>query len=272
MMTQTGIERFSQVLDRAVFTREGLSVASSPDWMMGKTQAGGLSAALCVKAALHKVAPNRRLRSAQFVFIGPANGQLRVTAEAMRTGKTVDIIGADLLGNDGLAVRAVLTFASGHIDRLSVPGRTMPTAPAPDECGPFEPPSASAFKRQTESRSIAGGTPRSGSAQGSYTIWIRHTDPIAGEGILPMIALADLPPPPIETMFGGPAKLATISWHIDVLCVPEKGGWFLVDANVEHAANGFSWHRSTMWNENGVLVSESRQSCAFDDLGARPLR
>ena len=54
------------------------------DWRQGRTTYGGLSAALCVAGALRAVPGLPALRAAQFVFVGPPTGGLRISATVLR--------------------------------------------------------------------------------------------------------------------------------------------------------------------------------------------
>jgi hypothetical protein len=57
-------------------------------WHQGRTAFGGLSAALCVEAALRAVPDAPPLRSAQFAYIGPASGRVSTTTNTLRRGRS----------------------------------------------------------------------------------------------------------------------------------------------------------------------------------------
>ena len=74
------------------------------DWLQGRTAFGGLSAALCWEAAQRVGDALPPLRSAQFAFVGPAGGRLRIEPTLLRRGKSAAFYSVDLHGDDVLAV------------------------------------------------------------------------------------------------------------------------------------------------------------------------
>ena len=79
---------FSQLLAAVAPQGEGYAVTAPDDWRQGRTLYGGLTAALCVDAALRANPDLPPLRSAQFTFAGPANGAVRSTPTVLRRGKS----------------------------------------------------------------------------------------------------------------------------------------------------------------------------------------
>jgi acyl-CoA thioesterase len=62
---------YTDLLSSIAFGADQSSRVTVPeDWMQGRTTYGGLTAALCLKAAL-PLAGDRPLRSAQIAFVGP---------------------------------------------------------------------------------------------------------------------------------------------------------------------------------------------------------
>lgn len=100
------------------------SIVLPADWLQGRTAYGGLSAALCLQATLRSIEDLPPLRSAQFCFVGPATGKLSISSDVLRKGKSTTLVGCDLTGDSGLAVRSTLCFVAGRtscttINRLS---------------------------------------------------------------------------------------------------------------------------------------------------------
>jgi acyl-CoA thioesterase len=67
-------------------TQTGYAAFVTDDWRQGRTTYGGLSAALCVEAALRTFPDAPPLRSAQFAFVGPAAGELAISVKPLRQG------------------------------------------------------------------------------------------------------------------------------------------------------------------------------------------
>lgn len=105
---------FSQILAAITRMADGFVVPISDDWRQGRTAYGGLSAALCVECAMRSIPDLPPLRSAQFSFVGPAQGELRIVTSLLRRGKTVAFVAADVSGESGLAVRATLSFGAAR--------------------------------------------------------------------------------------------------------------------------------------------------------------
>ncbi len=167
------------------------------DWLQGRTAYGGLSAALCVEAALRGVPDLPPLRSAQFAFVGPASGPLSISASVLRRGKSAVFMGVDLTGDAGLATRALLNFGVGRISKLTYADVPMPDVSTPADSEPFFPADRPniTFQQHFESRKGGGARPFSPGADPEYLIWFRHRDERARTRLAPLIALADAPKP-----------------------------------------------------------------------------
>jgi len=74
--------------------------------MQGRTTYGGLSAALCLKAA-EGLAEGAALRSAQIAFVGPVGGDVRIKTDVLRRGKSAVYINAVMLKISRTAARWV---------------------------------------------------------------------------------------------------------------------------------------------------------------------
>ena len=97
---------FSKMLGTLAAVDDQFVISLPADWLQGRTAYGGLSASLCLEATLRAFADLPPLRSAQFAFIGPATGDLRITPKILRQGKSAVFTSVDLEGEAGLAVRA----------------------------------------------------------------------------------------------------------------------------------------------------------------------
>ena len=70
-------------------------------WMQGRTTYGGLTAALCLQAAM-PTSGGRQIRSAQVAFVGPVSGDVECTATLLREGGLVATV-RHSRGADGAA-------------------------------------------------------------------------------------------------------------------------------------------------------------------------
>jgi acyl-CoA thioesterase len=257
---------FSDLMSAMTKDDDVFRATLTQDWLQGRTAYGGLSAALCLEAALRGTSHLPPLRSAQFTFIGPASGPLAITTSVLRRGKSAVFIGADLMGEAGLATRAVLTFGVARKSAIAYGDLPMPKVTAIEDSPPFfgDGPTIS-FQQQFESRMAGGARPLQADAAPEYLIWFRHRDERAREGIVPLIALADAPPPAAMVLFREFAPISTMTWTVDMLddAAATRDGWWLVQSRAETAYQGYSPQAMTLWNADGKPVISARQNVAI---------
>jgi acyl-CoA thioesterase len=236
------------------------------DWLQGRTAYGGLSAALCLEVVLRSVPDLPPLRSAQFTFIGPAAGPLTIDTSVLRRGKSAVFIGADLTGEAGLATRAVLSFGIARKSAIAYENLPMPNAASiADSPSFFGDKTVINFQQHFESRMAGGARPLNPDSAPEYLIWFRHRDERAREGIVPLIALADAPPPAAIVLFREFAPISTMTWAVDMLddAPATRDGWWLVQSRAEAAHQGYSPQTMTVWNADGKPVISARQNVAI---------
>jgi acyl-CoA thioesterase len=242
-------------------------VLLSDDWLQGRTAYGGLSAALCVEAAMRTVPDLPPLRSAQFTLIGPASGPLKMSASVLRRGKTAVFMGVDLTSEVGLAVRAILSFGVARSSALNFVSLPMPPVKSIAQSEPFFPGDRSAitFQKHFESRMAGAARPFTPSADPEYLAWFRHRDTGAHDGIVPLIALADAPPPAAMVKFPQAAPISTMTWSLDVLsdAPATTDGWWLIQSRADSARQGYSVQAMMLWNADGAPVIVARQNVAI---------
>ncbi len=236
------------------------------DWLQGRTFYGGLSAALCLEGALKAYPGLPPLRSAEIAFIGPAEGEVTVTAQVLRQGKSVTFVNADLSGESGLAARAIFAFGQARASIFNRHFTPAPDLPGPEEAGRFFPPGSEgpSFARNFDVRLAKGGVPMSSSTQHDHFLWVRHRDPRA-TSIAALLALADMPPPAMMPMFPAFARISTMTWGLNFMTDrPETDdGWWLLESRAENAAEGYSSQDMFVWNRRGEPVIAGRQSVAI---------
>jgi acyl-CoA thioesterase len=258
---------FSALLASMVEDGSSYRVTVTDDWLQGRTAYGGLSAALCVEAALRATPGLPPLRSAQFTLIGPASGPLTITASVLRRGKSAVFVGVDLVGEVGLATRAVLSFGVARASAIVREALPMPVVANIADSPPFFPgdrPTIT-FQQHFESRIAGGARPFQPDMAPEYRIWFRHRDAAARAGIVPLIALADAPPPAAMVLFTQAAPISTMTWTLDILsdAPATDDGWWLVQSVAETAHQGYSSQAMMLWNARGEPVIAARQTVAI---------
>ncbi|WDI30049.1 thioesterase family protein [Hyphococcus flavus] len=262
-------DNFSSLIDGAAFNDGVFSLTIPSGWMQGRTTYGGLSAALCLETALRAFPDLPPLRSALVSFIGPAGGAVEGRANLLRRGKSVAFVESELTSGAGVATRCNFAFGArreSEFDRTFTP---RPSLPGPDACEPFfpeipaqnRPPS---FTDHFGVRLAKGARPVSGASEHEFHLWVRHQDPHA-QGIVALLALADMPPPAVFPMFKSFAPISSMTWMVNILSdkPDSKDGWWLLQSRGENASEGYSSQDMLVWNSDGELVIAGRQSVAI---------
>lgn len=245
---------------------DGYSIAVTDDWLQGRTLYGGLSAALSYEAAIRQFPDLPPLRSAQFSFIGPATGTVRIVPAILRQGRSTVFVSVDLTGDSGLAARSLLSFGAPRQSAFDDSTLAPPQVPGPEQSESFfggRP--GPTFAQHFDYRLAGGFRPMSRAAAPDMLIWLRHLDDAAPANATSLIALADAPPPAAMTRFTAPAPISTMTWSIDLLSPPpaDDSGWRLVRSTAEHTAAGYSAQAMMVWGPNGEPMMVARQNVAI---------
>ena len=257
---------FAELMGSLVRSGDAWTVTVGDDWLQGRTLYGGLPSALCYEAATRHFADLPPLRAAKFAFVGPASGTLTIRVEEMRRGKSTAFIGVDLIGEAGLATRAIFCFGAPRASRVRHSVVPQPAVPPPDKSIPFfgdaKPPLN--FMQHFEWRRAGGHLPLSRADDPTMLIWLRHRDVAAKPSVSSLLALADAPPPAAIVLFDQFAPLSTMTWSIDLHAdaIATDDGWFLVRTTADSVGDGYSGQAMTVWNAAGAPLMSSRQSVA----------
>ena len=253
------------VIDEIERQGDALTLVASPAWSQGRTLYGGMTAALCHEAARVLVAPEARLRSAQFAFIGPASGSLRLIPTIARQGRSSSVVTVDMLADDALAAKATFLFGTSRASAIAFDLDRSPNVPLPDDCPPLFPEGHSpvSFANNFDVRLAAGSFIFSGDAPG-FTLWVRFRDPQPVDPVTALLALADSPPPAAMTLFPQPAAISTSTWSVDLMHAPASvDGWHLLRSNGEQASDGYAMQDMTLWDAAGRRLIQGRQCVAI---------
>ncbi|WOJ92889.1 thioesterase family protein [Congregibacter variabilis] len=238
-----------------------LTTEIPPDWTQGRTGYGGLTAALCLKAA-QELEPTRPLRSAFIGFVGPSSGKVTVHAEALRVGRNTSSIRSSLSSAQGPGVEALFTFSAARQSVLNQEGPTAPVAPpSPDTQAPEFREGAPQFTRHLEFHWASDTIPFANCREPRVMSWVRHRDPASRDHPLALLCLADALPPAIATTLDGFSPLSSMTWMVDFFDdTPEtENGWWLLESRSEFATGGHSTQDMTIWNTQGNCVAKGRQ-------------
>ena len=257
---------YSNLIASITEAGDALSVHIPPDWMQGRTTYGGLSAALCLKAA-RPLADGIPLRSAQIAFVGPVGGDVSIKASVLRIGKSARFIGADILAPDGsVATRATFIFGNSRENAQTIaPRLPMPEVPSPGNIPSLMPKGIGpSFIHNFEVLLAKGDPPFSGGKSGENLLWMRHADRAVPNSVTALFALGDAPPPAAMSMYTTPIMISSMNWSSDVLTdtFETDDNWWLSRATAQTLKDGYSAQAMTMWNTRGEPVMLSRQTIA----------
>ncbi len=257
---------FTQLLASATTDAEGTRTTAIPEtWMQGRTAYGGLTAALCLDAAL-PVSNGLPVRAVQVAFVGPVNGAVICKPEVLRQGKNTVFASVRMVGADGVLAETIITFGAPRASTLDFMHLPPPAVPGPEASGSY-------FGRQGKGPAFAanfdlllagGHPPMSGAPEADVSIWMRHKDPEAPANSVSLLALADAPPPAAMSMFTQPGRISSMTWMAEFLAetIEIEDRWFLARHTAQTARNGYSSQQMLMWNKAGTPMMIGRQTIA----------
>jgi len=244
----------------------GWAVDAPDSWGQGHTLYGGMTAALALEAAARSFPDLPALRSAQFLFVGPAEGRIHCAPKLLRKGRSTAFIGVDVTGDRGIAAQCGLAFGVARDSAVRIAPPATPDVPPPDGLPPLMvdvgqgPPGFLANfdpRRAGTSGPYSGGDPE-------YLAWTRFRIPPRQSIAAAVLALADAIPPAAMAIFPAPAPISTISWQIDLLDMPETlDDWFLLRVAAVEAADGYSAQDMQLWGADGRCIATARQLMAI---------
>lgn len=256
------------VVETLVPEGDGFAVDAPAEWSQGRTLYGGITAAFAYEAARRSNDALPPLRSAQFMFVGPASGRLRFTSTVLRRGRSSTLIAADCFSEEGTAAKAVFVFGGMRESKVAHNFLPMPKVGAPDEAPSFRKEGGATrpgFWNNFETRLASGARPFEQSAERpEFATWTRFLDTGGADPTTALLAIADCLPPAAMVHFPQPAPISTMTWTVDVAHVPQNfEGWHLLWASSEQAGEGYSLQNMAMWSEAGELIAAGRQTVAI---------
>lgn len=234
-------------------------------WMQGRTAYGGLTAALCLEAAI-ALSGGLPVRAVQVAFVGPVNGTVTCKPEVLRQGKNTVFTSVRMTGDDGVLAEAIITFGAARTSTLDFAHLPPPDVPAPDAAPLYfrKPGQGPTFAQNFDIMLAGGHPPMSGASEADISIWMRHKDPATRSDAVALLALADAPPPAAMSMFTVPGRISSMTWMAEFLTetIDTEDRWFLARHTAQTARNGYSSQAMSMWNRAGAPVMIGRQTIA----------
>jgi acyl-CoA thioesterase len=259
------VAAYTELLSAIVRMPDGGTETTIPDqWMQGRTTYGGLTAALCLDAAL-AISGGLPLRAVQIAFVGPAGGTLTSTPTLLREGKNSRFVSVRMRAVDGVAAEAIFVFGAARESQLDFSALTPPEVAGPLQTPDYFPRGAGpAFIQNFDVQLAAGAPPMSGAAEADISLWLRHRDRAAPDNTVSLLALADAPPPAAMSMLRQPARISSMTWMAEFLTdtIDTEDGWFLARHTAQTAQQGYSSQAMRLWNRHGRPMMIGRQTIA----------
>ena len=252
------------------------------EWGQGFATYGGYVAASCYKAA-KQCGHERPLLSAQVNYLAPSpTTGYRIEVEGLRVGKGTSIVEVrtwapnrkDPDGPEILAAKILFTYGeprataihvSSQIDqatmaRLTATRQQRAAFPVLKNIIPT-------FLDQFHFISVEGAVPYSNSNALGHAFAVsrkqewRVTDPMEF-----LVLMSDINPPPQLQLLAMPASASTMTWMLDIAApLPDSfndGAWMHVILQLERASNGYGAHSGILMDEDGQVLSSTRQVTA----------
>jgi acyl-CoA thioesterase len=239
-------------------------IEAPPSWSQGRTLYGGMTAALGWASAARAFPDLPPLRSVQAAFIGPASGALTLAPSILRKGRSATTVGADVIGDAGLAARLTFFCGAARPSKVAHERVDVPQAPPPEELpavlGSGQGPT---FASNFDIRHVSGGLPFSGGPP-EFAMWARLSAHEGADPLTALLALADVLPPAAMPVFPEFGVISSLSWSFDLDRLPEDAGaWYLCRATSESTADGYSRQSMDLFDTSGRRLLAGRQTVAI---------
>ncbi len=250
------------LLDQFSPTAQSHSIQIPANWHQGRTAYGGISSVLAYQAAKladHDLPP---LQSAQIAFVGPLSGNVDVTARVLRRGRNTAFIesGIESEADTGMICTFIfMTQRDSHLDFTGLPKPDFPPLPEGDELrsGPPE--------FFTQNMHYSGNRLTLGQATPRIAGWHRLIEREGLDPVAELLCIGDALPPSAMGLMTEKGMVSSMNWQVNMLSAnpATKDGWWYLESETHHAANGASSQYMTAWNTEGEAVMTGMQSVAI---------
>lgn len=228
----------------------------------------------------------------QLVGVAALDDRIRVDAEVVASGRSVDQVQVRGTSGDRLVFTAVGAAATRNPEGIAAAGQPMPRVAPPDDCEPWRGPFQSDDGR-AGTRPASYGTPPAvghhlvsehldapildaSDRPGHMALWARLTGDFAGPTSSPAVLgfLADMVPIAICRAAGVEGAGTSLDNSLRV-GEPVDSEWVLLELDAEQAVGGFGHGQVRLWSPDGRLLGTGTQSARLfrlDDFFRRSRR
>lgn len=237
-------------------------IAIPPSWHQGRTAYGGLSSVLAYQAAKLAETDLPPLQSAQIAFVGPLAGEVDVTATVLRRGKNTAFVKSEISGADGVGLSCTFIFMNrrhSHLDYEALARPEFSPIPSADVARSGPPEFFTGHMQYPEKRLELG------LATSRLASWHRFIEHEGLDHFAELICIGDALPPSAMGLMTEKGMVSSMNWQINMLtdAPATKDGWWYLESETHHAANGASSQYMTAWNSEGKPMLTGMQSVAI---------
>jgi acyl-CoA thioesterase len=238
-------------------------------WSQGRTIYGGLVAGMLMHKALGVIQDQaKHLLSCYVTFVGPVQqGQVKLTAEILRQGKSVTTVEVRLWQNHAVQTCLIASFGTDRPSDILVQRDML----APDyaavsslQMAQHHPLAPECFQ-QMDLVWAEGQYPCSGSTQPDFGGYFRFKPALHDQramNIADLMVAFDMWPPGVLAMFNGMAPASSLTWQLTYINPLQSNlqDWFKYKVITDHAANGYSTEQAYLWDQQNRLIAVARQT------------
>jgi acyl-CoA thioesterase len=254
--------KLTSILEQITPRQNSHKLAIPASWHQGRTCYGGLSSAMAYTAAKGLEVDIPPLKSAQISFAGPLAGDIEVTATRLRRGRNTAFIRSDIICGDDIGLSCNFIFMNPRTSQLNHESLHRPDFPPIPTGEDIRSGQESYFTQNLQYSSRQEPT---GRAPNHLASWRRLIERDGLDPFAELICIADALPPSAIGMMTEKAMISSMNWQINMLtdAPATKDGWWCLESETHHAANGSSSQYMTVWNTDGEPVMTGMQAVAI---------
>ncbi len=237
---------------------------NAAEWMQGRTLYGGASAMIAYQIAVRAFPDLPPLQAAQIGFVAPVGEEVDMQAKIIRQGRNVTQVRSEIYSGGGLSLTAFFLFAAEReANAVHSAPLAKPLGDGARELETVRTEKAPAFLKNNFE--LLRAQELSGPGEPVVRRWFRLKEHSALDPISTMILLGDGNPPGAMRAMQRQGPISSINWSFNILDAnpATQDGWWLSENCSEHADNGYSSERLSMWNSDGRQVMSGLQSVAI---------
>lgn len=238
------------------------SITIAPHWHQGRTSYGGFSTVMAYRAASLLAPDLPPLNSAQVAFVGPLAGEVEVRAKILRRGRNTAFIQTEIESEAGIGHTGTFIFAAERESHVAFEGLPRPEFPPipPAEDVRSGPPEFFTSQMQYPDKRLTLGlnVPR-------LANWHRITEREGLDTVTELLCIGDALPPSVMGLMTEKGMVSSMNWQVNMLtsAPATEDGWWYLDSQTHHSANGASSQYMSVWNSEGEPVMTAMQSVAL---------